>query len=81
MIYIVSIVLHTLMNGPNRLRLYRADRRVSQVELERITGIFQSRISDIERGVVRGSDDERGKLASALNATIDEVFPAEQVNA
>lgn len=67
----------------NRLRVVRADRDVSQVELAFKTGINQSKISLIENGYVEPSKEEREDIAAALSAfgsgtpvTPEEIFPA-----
>lgn len=68
----------------NRLRVYRADRRVTQEALEEKTAklrhrVTQTRISLIENGVIPAEDDEKKVLARALKASIAEVFPDEAV--
>jgi transcriptional regulator with XRE-family HTH domain len=49
-----------------KLRLKRLQKRLSQWDLSKMTGIHQSRISLIERNYVIPRHDEVMKLAAAL---------------
>lgn len=64
----------------NRLRVVRAERDVTQMQLSRKTGINPSKLSQIENGWVIPSTTEQQVIATALQATVNEVFP-EQVSA
>ncbi len=59
------------MNG-GQLRMARNLKRVTQYQLELMTGIFQSRISLIERGLRFPTDDEERKIMSALGLRVDD---------
>lgn len=59
----------------NRLRVWRAERHVTQLALADTTGLPQSRISLIENRYVEANSDERNQLAAALGVEVDDVFP------
>lgn len=61
--------------NPNRLRVWRADRRLTQLLLARKSGVSPTRISFIENRLVDATEDERKQLARALKVEIAEVFP------
>lgn len=68
----------------NRLRVIRADKRITQEQLEARTiqlkkRITQTRISQIENGAI-ADEGERKVLARALRLPLQDVFP-EQVGA
>lgn len=63
----------------NRLRVLRAEREVTQLQLSRKTKINQSKLSLIENGYVDPSETERSVIADALESTVGEIFPPEQV--
>lgn len=60
---------------PNRLRLLRAERRLTQMLLWRKCGIAASRISLIENGVVEATHEERTAIAKALKVSVNDIFP------
>jgi len=51
----------------------RAKRRKTQWDLRRVTGIHQSKISLIERGYVDASEEEKKKIAAALEFSVAEI--------
>lgn len=51
----------------------RARRRKTQWDLRRTTGIHQSKISLIERGYVDASEEEKEKIAAALEFGVAEI--------
>jgi len=57
----------------NRLRVLRAEQRVTQLTLSRKAHINPSRISFIENGHVEPTPEERAKLAKALRVTESEL--------
>ncbi len=59
----------------NRLRVLRAERRITQLALARKTRINPTRISFIENGHVDPTPDERDRLARALKTEVAELFP------
>jgi transcriptional regulator with XRE-family HTH domain len=61
----------------NRLRDTRVLKRVTQFQLRLQTGINATKISFIENGLVEARDDEKRKLARALGANPEEVFPVQ----
>jgi transcriptional regulator with XRE-family HTH domain len=59
----------------NRLRMLRAERRLTQMLLSRKSGIHASRISLIENGLAEPKPKERDRLARALKVAVAEAFP------
>jgi transcriptional regulator with XRE-family HTH domain len=59
----------------NRLRVWRADRRIIQIELAHRTKINVARLSEIENGYRQPTDAQKKKLARALKVTVGELFP------
>lgn len=60
---------------PNRLRVLRAERRMTQLTLARKARINVTRISFIENSLVEPTDVEQKRLARALKADVQDVFP------
>ena len=58
----------------NRIKTYRFLRNKTQDDLMVQTRIDQSRISRIERGVLKPTDEEKQKLAKALKTTAEKLF-------
>lgn len=56
-----------------KLREARFFTKVSQWELQRRTGVFQSRISVIENGYVAPREEEKIKLAKALGLKPEQI--------
>lgn len=75
------------MKTANRLRVVRAEKRVTQEQIETRTKnrISQTRVSKIENGSADPTDDEKKLIARALKTTVEDVFPvpaeSEQVSA
>lgn len=61
--------------SPNRLRVLRAERRMTQLTLATKTGLNVARISYFENGLSAPTDKQRKRLARALKADVAEVFP------
>lgn len=59
----------------NRMKVVRAEKRVTQFELRNKTGINATKISFVENGLIEATQEEKTKLAGALGVTVDEVFP------
>lgn len=59
----------------NRLRRIRLRVDKSQLQLMKETGINFATISRIERGWLKPTEEQKRKLAKALNAEIDWLFP------
>jgi transcriptional regulator with XRE-family HTH domain len=62
----------------NRLRVVRAERRVTQLALARKSQINATRISFIENGHVEPTASERDRIARALRVSVEIVFPPNQ---
>lgn len=72
------------MNVRNRLRVVRAEQRITQETLEarlRKYKISQTTISNIENGLHEPDAKEQRRIARALKVPVEVVFPPEQVNA
>ena len=65
----------------NRLRVVRAEKRISQFRLRLETGINAAKISFIENDLVEATADEKRALAKALKVSVEEIFPETQANA
>lgn len=61
----------------NRLREVRVVKRVTQFQLRLSTGIHQSKISLMENGLISPKEDEKAKLAKALNLNPEEIWGGE----
>ena len=57
------------------LREIRFFQRISQWELSKQTGIHQSRISLLERGLIKPNGQERKKLSEVLDKPVSDLFP------
>jgi len=64
----------------SKLREVRFYKRVSQLELFKRTGVWPSKISAIENGLLEPSEREKRKLAKALKVAVAELFPKEEAN-
>ena len=62
----------------NRLKVIRAERRLTQFKLALLSGITQSRLSYFENSLLMPTEDEKKKLAGALGMGVEEVFPVEE---
>ena len=58
----------------NRLRIIRAEKRITQFDLRIKTGINQSKISLAENGYIELRDDEKERIAKALNCAVADIF-------
>jgi DNA-binding XRE family transcriptional regulator len=56
-----------------KLKTLRAERMESQWWLSIETGIHQSKISLFERGYITPSEEEKQKIADALNVSVDDI--------
>ena len=59
----------------NTLRVRRAERRISQLDLSREVGIGVNRFWRIENGYADPTDEERASIASALGVSEAEIWP------
>lgn len=60
-----------ILRGESRLKAIRNWRDVTQLHLERITGISQGYLSDLETGRRAGTPETIAKLAQALEVPVD----------
>ncbi len=61
----------------NKVRDARVLKRISQFQLRLSTGIHQSKISLIENNLIEPREDEKRRLARALGASPEELFPVQ----
>jgi transcriptional regulator with XRE-family HTH domain len=61
-----------------RVREVRVVKRITQFQLRLSTGIHQSKISLIENGLLTPREDEKKKLAQALDTNIENLFPIDK---
>lgn len=61
----------------NKIKERRLALNLTQRELETLTGIFDSSLSDYENGKHYPTVENARKLADALQCTIDELYPKE----
>jgi transcriptional regulator with XRE-family HTH domain len=59
----------------NRLRVVRADRRITQLDTALKSGVSLSRLWRIENGYSDPTPTEQAALAKALKADVAEIFP------
>ena len=59
------------------LRRERVLRQMSLYDVRARTGISVSKLSLVERGIERPSEDEKCRLAKALGVRLDDIFPGE----
>lgn len=64
----------------NRLRVVRAEKRISQLDTALAIGLSQSKLSLIENGYTEPTPEERADLARVLGVTESELFPTEVVS-
>lgn len=62
----------------HKIRKRRRELEFSQYQLEFLTGINQSKISLAERGLRNLDENEKRKLAKALQMEITEIFDNEE---
>ncbi|NHM26331.1 helix-turn-helix transcriptional regulator [Desulfofundulus sp. TPOSR] len=62
----------------NRIREIRQQKKMTQFELARRTGIHPVNLSKVESGVLRAYPGWRKRIAEALGVTEDEIFPKEK---
>lgn len=64
-----------MKNIPNRLRVLRAERRVSQHEVARALKCSQSRVSLLENGFAPPTDSDIKRLCRLLGVERSDIFP------
>ena len=65
--------VNRLLNGDNPLKVYREMRGHTQAQLAKISDVNRTTIGEIEIGRKQGSVATLGRLANALNVTIDDL--------
>ena len=65
--------VNRLLNGDNPLKVYREIRGHTQAQLAKISDVNRTTIGEIEIGRKQGSVATLGRLANALNVTIDDL--------
>lgn len=59
----------------NRMRVARAEKRMTQFQLRLQTGINMTKISFIENGLIAPTNLEKQKLSRALGVGPEDLFP------
>jgi len=62
------------VESKNRIRKFRKKKGLRQTDLARMIGIFQSELSEIERGIRKPSVYLAKKIAKALGVSLDDLF-------
>lgn len=73
-----------MWKGTNRLRVLRAERRLTQEDVEARTRnpkVLQSKLSLIENDHIEPTQAERRSIARALRVTVEEAFPLQEERA
>lgn len=63
------------MKYPNRLRVLRAEKKLSQLDVATHTDIKEYRYWRIENGYEIPSEDERARIAKALDVEVSALEP------
>jgi transcriptional regulator with XRE-family HTH domain len=58
----------------NRLRIVRAEKKMTQFKLSVLTGIIQSKLSYIENGLIEPCEDDKRKIAEAMRVKVEEIW-------
>ena len=58
----------------NRIREFRKRKGLRQIDLAKMVGIFQSELSEIERGIRKPNIYLAKKIAKALGVSLDDLF-------
>lgn len=73
--YVPAALVDRLLGGENALRIWRQYRKMTAVRLSELSGIDQSRISELENGKAQGKPATWRALADVLNVTVDDILP------
>ena len=60
-----------------RMRNARKDKKISQVDLSKLTGLDQGYISRLETGALEGTPDHLNKIAAAIGISVVELIGGE----
>jgi DNA-binding XRE family transcriptional regulator len=69
------------MAETNRLRVIRAEKRMTQLSLATATGVHPTRVWKIENGYAEPSPRERHAIASALGSSERDIWPNDAITA
>jgi DNA-binding XRE family transcriptional regulator len=69
-----SEIVYALLDGANPLRVWREYRGLTQQQLADKAGISKPYLSQLESGKRAGTTDVMGKLAQALNLTVEDLL-------
>ena len=68
----------------NRIRKYREDRKLTQIQLAELIGVSNSRLSNWEQGINRPDADSIADICLALNVSpselLDVKLPTDELN-
>jgi transcriptional regulator with XRE-family HTH domain len=67
-----------MKESTNRLRVLRAEKRLSQMDTAEAAGISFNRYWRIEAGYAEPTEQERQHIARVLHVHIDQAFPAQR---
>jgi DNA-binding XRE family transcriptional regulator len=73
--YLPSEIVDKLLAGENALRVWRKYRGLSAISLSQLSGIDQSRISELENGKAQGKPTTWRALARVLKVSVDDILP------
>ena len=74
-------MVERLLGGEHPVRVWRNFRGMTAQELAAAADLAPSYLSEIESGKKPGSFDAMARLARALNIAVDDLLPAEALNA
>jgi hypothetical protein len=75
--YVPAELVKRILAGERPLRVWREYRGLKLADLSSQVGIGLSYLSEIERGLRQGSGRLWGKLARALNVSVEDILPDE----
>ncbi len=73
--WVPSEIVDRLLDGENRIRVWRDHRQVSAADLAAEAGISAAYLSELETGKKTGGVDTLRKLANALKVDLDDLVP------
>ncbi|MBS0480759.1 MAG: helix-turn-helix domain-containing protein [Proteobacteria bacterium] len=73
--YLPAEFVDRLLAGENALRVWRQFRGLTAIKLSALSGIDQSRISELENDKAQGKPSTWRALADALGVMVDDILP------
>jgi hypothetical protein len=73
--YVPIELVDRILAGESPLRVWRQYRKLSLKQLSEGSGVGLSYISELERGLKNGPGRVWGKLAQALNVSVEDILP------